>query len=319
MNPISEMKAHVETKTELMINDALQAQFKAAKKNRLQTMRENLTEYNTRKVIAANTPMQAPKPESVVKAALPQAALPNDDIVEKVLAWAKDNYHSYKDIPAGAQACDTNAGAVYRTLKAHGLVAEQDTTEYRVIKAYFKYSGNLRFMTEDLGLGVWVVAKTVEALGYSPRWHEYRESRYLSRSNFSGVGAEAEFKKLVPSALDMNEDYQECNPVFDFVVNGKTVDVKEYTQSYDRRVDINSYRCRISKRDRPDYYCLFLCHDKEKRIKGGYTILLIPTITLPKESSSFYINADPNSDGWKRWSEFAVDPNSLNYILTGEL
>lgn len=101
------------------------------------------------------------------------------------------------------------AGAVYVVLKAHNFIKHADTTEHRVMTAYFKHNGKLAAITEETGLTVWIVAKTIENLGYSPRRQEYRDSRYITGSGRGGIGAEEQFKRLVPDAVDMNEEIRD--------------------------------------------------------------------------------------------------------------
>ncbi|SUB28755.1 Uncharacterised protein [[Pasteurella] mairii] len=140
---------------------------------------------------------------------------------EALLNWAKAHYRDYKDVIVGANTLDMPPGVVYSLLKQHDFIKKTDTTEYRVMMAYFKYNGRLCDIVKETGLTVWIVAKTIEALGYSPRWQEYRNSRYVSKVGVAGVGAEEKFKQLVPDAVDMNEEYRENNRDFDFIVHEK--------------------------------------------------------------------------------------------------
>ncbi|OOF52742.1 hypothetical protein [Rodentibacter trehalosifermentans] len=245
-----------------------------------------------------------------------------DDPRERIiLNWAKEHYKGYTSINTFPfhqydMKPKITAGVVYLCLKKHSFIQQNETTEYRVMDAYFRFNGNLLFMCEDLGLGVWIVAKTVEKLGYPPRWHEYRESRYITRSS-SGTSAEMKFKQLVPDAVDMNENYRENNPIFDFIVNEKTVDVKELTaisRKYNKQ-QYYDFKFPKNEEERADFYCLFLCHDKQARMKGSFDVLLIPQEALPMNKGQTQISVSETANSHKFFYQFQVDPTSLAYML----
>lgn len=246
-----------------------------------------------------------------------------DDPRERIiLDWAKTHYQDYRSINCFPfhqyeGKPKITAGVVYLCLKKHSFIRQNETTEYRVMDAYFRFGGNLQYMCEELGLTVWVVAKTVEKLGCSPRWHEYRESRYVTRTS-SGTSAEMKFKQLVHEAVDMNEDYRENNPVFDFIVNEKTVDVKEMTIISRKGGDERKYydfKFPKYDEDRADFYCLFLCKDKEIRMKGEFDIILLPKEALPQGKGQIQISVCPTANTHKFFYQFQVDPASLAYML----
>ena len=129
------------------------------------------------------------------------------------------------------------------------------------------------------------------------------------------------FKQLVPGAVDMNEDYRECNPIFDFIVNEKTVDVKEITAITRRDSGQSFYDFKFPKYDdeRADFYCLFLCHDKQKRANGPFDLILIPKEALPQSKGQTQISTSKEANSNKFFYQFQVDPNSLAYMLGDEL
>lgn len=240
-----------------------------------------------------------------------------------ILDWARQHYQNYKSIHHFPYSqYDTTpkitAGVIYLCLKKHSFIQQNETTEYRVMDAYFRFGGNLQYMCEELKLTVWIVAKTVERLGYSPRWHEYRESRYVTRT-CTGATAEFKFKQLVPNAVDMNEDYKENNPVFDFVVNEKTIDVKEMT-IITRSEMMKHYCFKFPKKDsdRADFYCLFLCRNKKHRMNGEFDVLLLPKEVLPEGKGQMQISTSKTAGSHKFFYQFQVDPDSLAYLLEGD-
>ena len=315
-----------EAKTERVIANVLKQEIKKTS-NRLGKMRENLNEYHERQANAPTMPTREVLASAkAVKNVNNIGGFSENDPRERIiLDWAKSNYKDYKSInnfPFHQYAVKPKitAGVVYLCLKKHSFIKQTESTEYRVMDAYFRFNGNLQYMCEDLGLTVWIVAKTVEKLGYSPRWHEYRESRYITRST-SGTTGEMKFKQLVPGAVDMNEDYRECNPIFDFVVNEKTVDVKEITAITRRDNGQSFYDFKFPGCDeeRADCYCLFLCHDKQKRANGPFDLILIPKEALPQSKGQTQISTSKEANSNKFFYQFQVDPNSLAYMLGDEL
>lgn len=309
----SEVSETVNEKTELMIAESLQQELRY---NRLSKMRKQLKEYNLRK---ENTP---PTIQTQANTKIPNTTVihtmntmkENKELEQKIINWAKDNYKNYKDIQKCAEELKVRAGVIYVILKAHKFIQQTETTEYRVMSAYFKYNGRLADIVKETGLTVWIVAKTIENLGYPPKWQEYRDSRYITKSGTAGVGAEDKFRSLVPDALDMNEDFAENNPIYDFIVHEKTVDVKELT------IITSSGRSPYwelklkGKEVYPDYFCLFLCQDKNNRINGEFDILLIPSAVIPDNRKTLAIRSE-ESENKNFWYQFRVDPNSLAYML----
>ncbi|MBS9781750.1 MAG: hypothetical protein KGV56_04580, partial [Gammaproteobacteria bacterium] len=67
--------------------------------------------------------------------------------------------------------------------------------------------------------------------------------------------------------------------------------------------------------NRADFYCLFLCYDREKRVEGDYVVLLIPKDALPDESKQMRISLNPKAPSHQLWFQFQVEPIALPYML----
>lgn len=67
----------------------------------------------------------------------------------QILNWAKENYKDYHDIQICAEKLNIRAGAVYTVLKTHNFIKHADTTEHRVMSAYFKHNGRLAAIELD--------------------------------------------------------------------------------------------------------------------------------------------------------------------------
>lgn len=306
-----------EQKTEHVIAQTLNMELKH-KTSRLSQMRDSLNSYHEKQLKAPSIEKMPPKTTAPSPVIGGFAA--NDPREKLILDWAKKHYKSYQDIQhfpfdSYTGTPKISAGVVYLCLKKHSFLGKTESTEYRVMDAYFRHNGRLADICDETGLKVWIVAKTIENLGYSPRWQEYRESRYITKQGNFGIGAEAEFRRLVPSAVDMNEDYKENNPAFDFIVNDKTVDIKEATLVKRRTSLVWDIHIKATN-ERPDFYCLFLCLDKEKRAKGDYHLLLIPKEALPESDRTRMLNiSGRDTPAHRHWFQFEVDPAALGYML----
>ncbi|MCT8517825.1 riboflavin synthase subunit alpha [Glaesserella parasuis] len=237
------------------------------------------------------------------------------DKEKQLLKMAKEHYRSYADVAKFADALNLRAGIVYLTLKYHGFIKKTETTQYRVLDSYYQHNGDLKEITKDVGLTVWIVAKNLEQLNLSPNWASYKER---AETGLKGDWAENEFKRLVPSAIDMNIQYQMNNPRFDFIVNNKEIDVK---YSSVRKVrGSKQYALRYDPDNLPDFFCLFASDDEVEKSDdppSGYRILLLPREILPKNKTQVNINSDPDN---KRASstmywDFAVEPAALSALL----
>lgn len=236
---------------------------------------------------------------------------------QQLLKMAKEHYESYADVGKFAEVLDLKPGVVYLTLKHHSFIKQNETTQYRVLDAYYQHNGNLRAITETVGLSVWVVAKTLEQLGLSPDWSRYKAQ---AENSIKGDVAEAEFRRLVPSAIDMNRTYMRNNPVFDFVVNEKTVDVKLSTLTKSGRGSWQQYNFRARRTpedtELPDFFCVFCAIDKDKPFQeGNYYVLLIPKEVIPDNNMRVAITKKGGTANSAMYWDFEVPPTALASIL----
>lgn len=238
------------------------------------------------------------------------------DKEQQLLKMAKAHYENYADVGKFAKVLGLKPGVVYLTLKRHSFIKQNETTQYRVLDAYYQHNGNLRAITETVGLSVWIVAKTLEQLGLSPNWANYKAQ---AESSAKGDVAEAEFRQLVPSALDMNRQYSRNNAVFDFIVNEKTVDVKLTTLAKSGKNFLQySFRVRRTADDNelPDFFCLFCVIDKTKPFgAGNYYVLLIPKEVIPDRNMNVAITAKGGTSNSSMYWDFEVEPTALASIL----
>lgn len=238
---------------------------------------------------------------------------------QQLLRFAKIRYRSYKDIAVFAEECGLKLGIVYHTLKYHNFIQQNETTEYRVLDAYYQCNGNLRGIVEMTGLGVWICAKTLENLGFSPNWQSYREI-YQANSTPAGGWAEQEFKRLVPAAVDMNNHYRMNNPRFDFLFKDKEIDVKFSTLRKTKGSNYQ-YSFRYKPDEMPDFFCFFIAAISAEELKSQtpneYKILLIPSDALPPNRDALNINHDRNNKKAlsRIYWDFEVAPAALESFL----
>lgn len=238
------------------------------------------------------------------------------DKEQQLLKMAKAHYENYADVGRFAKVLDLKPGIVYLALKHHSFIKQNETTQYRVLDAYYQHNGNLRAITEAVGLSVWIVAKTLEQLGLSPNWYHYKAQ---AESSVKGDVAEAEFRRLVPSAVDMNRQYSRNNAVFDFIVNDKTVDVKLSTLSKSGR-NFVQYNLKVRNtpddNNLPDFFCIFCVIDRDKPFKeGNYRILLVPKEIIPEGNMKIAISRKGGTANSMLYWDFEVEPTALASIL----
>ena len=238
---------------------------------------------------------------------------------QQLLHLAQTQYQSYKDIAVFAEECGLKPGIVYHTLKYHNFIQQNETTEYRVLDAYYQCNGNLRGIVEMTGLGVWICAKTLENLGFSPKWQSYREI-YQANSTPAGGWAEQEFKRLVPDAIDMNNHYRMNNPRFDFLFKDKEIDVK-FSALRKTKGSNYQYSFRYKPDEMPDLFCFFIAAISTEELKSQtpdeYKILLIPSAALPPDRDALNINHDRNNKKAlsRMYWDFEVAPAALESFL----
>lgn len=311
INPILEMK------TETILAQTLNRDLKQTIKERRQSISRFCKAKEKSTIVAPINPKIEEKDSCLKEKSSNKPPLQIMVDLEKekqLLKMAKEEYQSYADIAKFSERLNLRPGIVYLTLKHHNFIQQNETTQYRVLDAYYKSNGNLRGVTEITGLNVWICAKTLEQLGISPNWASYKDR---AETGNLGDWAEEEFKKLVPTALDMNMQYQMNNPGFDFMVNGKTIDVKSSNIRKSRSSLQYAFRIRgENKTDLPDFFCLFLIKEGCKEPKSGnYNILLIPKEVLPEKNLSINISLKEGKGNSTMYWDFEVEPSVLHSIL----
>ena len=304
INPITEMQAQITT-AKVLQRDLRQA---------VQEKKDSIKNFYVAKEKAEQAQQIPAQKVTALEPVIPRRVIADKEKEQQLLKMAKESYTGYKDVAKFAEALGLRAGIVYLTLKKHNFIEQHETTEYRVLDSYYRNNGNLRSITEDTNLTVWIVAKTLENLGISPNWASYKE-----RADTGKIGdwAEEEFKRLVPSALDMNMQYQMNNPSFDFIVNGKTIDVKSANTRATRTSDQYYFRLRNQENDElPDFFCVFLIKDRNKEPNGdNYHILLLPKEVLPSDKKSISLVPKERKANSSMYWDFEVEPAALSTML----
>ncbi|WP_386696745.1 riboflavin synthase subunit alpha [Lonepinella sp. MS14436] len=251
------------------------------------------------------------KEKAMQKYVLPNKPPTDKDLENKIIQLAKTKYETWRDIETIAQELGVRAGVVYLTLKHHSFIRQTETSDYRVVDAYYRCNKNLGLIAEEVGFSVWVCAKILEKHSLSPNWQTYK-----NRANSLSVGdiGEELFRKLVPEAVDMNVFVGENNPRFDFIVNEKTIDVKTARKN---REGTHKFRIRYQKGDEiPDYFCLFVASDEKEIKQNNYAILLIPKEAIPAEITTLPL---PQKGSLKSkyavYWDFEVPPDSVSSML----
>ncbi|MEG9531936.1 riboflavin synthase subunit alpha [Mannheimia indoligenes] len=308
LNPISEMKSEITTAK------ILQAELH----NTIKQKRESVKQFYAAKekaeeAIKPEPPKATIEPPPVAK----YRVIADEEKEQALLKMAKAEYESYDDVAKFAKALNLHAGVVYLTLKHHGFIKQNETTQYRVLDSYYRNNGNLKAIVADVGLNVWLCAKTIEQLGLSPNWQSYKEDKVETNL---GDWAEEQFRQLVGNALDMNRYYQASNPNYDFVINGKTVDVKGSTLKTGSEENARSpqYAFRIKSDNPPDFYCVFLIKEKDKPYSlDNCHILLFPKEILPNNRKGVYIaqKSDTSTALSQMYWDFEVEPAALATML----
>lgn len=144
---------------------------------------------------------------------------------------------------------------------------KQNYTIEEVLDSYQRL-GSIPAVTQQTGCPPYIVFK----------WLKFRKMlkptdgmKYGSASSKKGFEAETEFKKLVPFAMNANENLQNNCPSYDFDINGTTVDVK---LSGIRKGGKYEFKTSGRKHFSCDFYVVF-CLTGES-ITEGYRLLVIP-------------------------------------------
>lgn len=128
--------------------------------------------------------------------------------------------------------------------------------------------------------------------------------QYGSRGAKLGGLAEEEFQRLVPDAVDANKYFQKNNPVYDFYLDGLTIDVKYSSLRNDKSIK-NGWG--INVRGKQDFIVAFL--EKEKGTElDDYFCLCIPMSFVTQKKLSFTKQS-------AYFKEFKIEPEELQPIL----
>lgn len=179
-------------------------------------------------------------------------------------------------------------------------------TRESVLEAYQRL-GNLRAACTETGAPPYVAFIWCKKAGVMTTADK---SRYGTKAQQQGAGAEAEFQRLVPFALPANTALVKNCPGFDFDVDGVTVDVKF---SILRSRGNWGFDTAKHKHLPPDLYALFLCTHESGDIKDGYRLLIIPHDTVGDRS---HVTLRPGSIS-DLWS-FEINPADLATLLAVE-
>lgn len=303
INPITEMKVDITTANVL----------KAELHSKLRQKTKAVKDFYQAKEKAEQISLPQP---TIEPPSTPKFSVMADKEKEaQLLKMAKERYQNYNNVAEFAKELGLRPGIVYLTLKHHGFIAQNESTQYRVLDSYYRNNGNLKLITDDTGLSVWICAKTLESMELSANWNSYRET--IAKNSIAGQGAdgEMEFKRLVPGAVDMNGQYQANNPAFDFLVGETTIDVKTGKLRTLPKRGGGWYEFKILSQELPDYYAFFALKDSKKPLTAGnYHLFLIPSIVIPEGASSVRIGEITERHRNHYW-DFEIEPVALAAML----
>lgn len=126
---------------------------------------------------------------------------------------------------------------------------------------------------------------------------------YGSKSGKLGGLAEREFQRLVPDAIDANKYFQKNNPVYDFVLDDLTIDVKYSSNRPTRKSDYWG----IKTGGEQDVIVAFCQREKESPFED-YFIVLLPSSFLESDSLAFTKTS-------AIYKEFRIEPEELQPLL----
>lgn len=130
--------------------------------------------------------------------------------------------------------------------------------------------------------------------------------QYGSRTAKLGGMAEELFQKYVPDATDANKYFKKNNPVYDFWLDGLTIDVK-YSSLYKRK-NGNSHHWQLRTKGNQDFIVAFLERESGSELEEP-NILLIP-MQFIEEQKELHISQSG------RWiNDFQVEPEELQPLL----
>jgi len=174
------------------------------------------------------------------------------------------------------------------------------STREEIINAYRRL-GNIAAVCMETGCQPYIAYKILKI---SKVLKAKEGTVYGTHSQKQGARAELEFKRLVPFAMPANETMQNNCPVYDFDINGTTVDVKFC--SFCSGAGRYSFRTAQSKHFRPDWYCAFMADtDVKELITGQYRVVLIPDDAVQQVKSVSF------TERGSRYWDFEIPPQEL--------
>ena len=187
-----------------------------------------------------------------------------------------------------------------RQLAADSAPQKAPTGRYdkeSVLAAYQKY-GDLKTVCLETGCPPYIAYKWVKLSGLMKRKDSMR---YGTQSSKVGAEAEAEFKRLVPYAMDANRELESNCAAFDFDINGTTVDVKFSRFHADGQW---IFRTAHAKPIQPDFFVVFAANQGSTDLSGGYSCFVIPNEILGSVKS---VGIKPGGMYWG----FMIAPTEL--------
>jgi hypothetical protein len=185
-------------------------------------------------------------------------------------------------------------------------------TREDVLAAYHKH-GNLKAVCAEIGCqpyNAYIIVQTAGMLRGTDR------VAYGTMQSIAGRSAEDEFKRLVPDALDMNAQFNEHHPGYDFDYRGIRIDVKFSTLQRVKNgsgcwsffIERYTEKRRSTPKTKPDMYVLFATEGKS--IKDGYKVYLFPFALLAGQKSIRFQPEIPSV-----WHDFEIAPDALAATL----
>lgn len=120
-----------------------------------------------------------------------------------------------------------------------------------------------------------------------------------------GGRAEEEFQRLVPDAIDANKYFQKNNPVYDFYMDGITIDVK-YSSRLNNKGVKNAWS--VAVRGDQDFIVAFLESETGKKLDSYYVLCIPMAFVVQKVKLGI-------TEGNLYFQEFRIEPEELQPML----
>lgn len=167
-----------------------------------------------------------------------------------------------------------------------------------ISEAYAKHK-NLKIAAAELGMPWQTLYVRLKSEGVSVTGDRLR---YGSDRDRLGAFAEAEFKRLVPLATDMNE--AEFRAKHDFEVSGIKVDVKtSVPRQLNKKYPAKSWSFSFKKQSLTcDFICCF-CLDEERAVQR--------VLVIPKEFFHGLQTVSVSCAGGSKWLDYEIPADQL--------